>query len=208
MHRLLKFTIALSPLIFYICVVLFDYTYLYSYTRRTGCEIEVFDVYGYVRGVVEKCYYDKLELRDYMHLGETDAEIIIIATHYFTSPHGEVGLGTSEKIEFYYPLIHPVRAFLVVRGVVQPGKVYAAAPPRVLSMSNLTGKVVILLTCKLPRVEEVVEAFIKSGAELVVISNTPTLKPSELKYLVEIVLRNTNNLDYLCDLDLFTCYGG
>lgn len=207
-RKYLKLILALTPLLLYLCVVLVDYASLQFYTLRRGCRVEVFDVYGYARGVVEECYYDKLELGDYIHLGETDAEIIVIATHYFTSPQGEVGLGTSERVELYYPLVHPVRAFYVVRGVVRPGEVYAAAPPRVLSMSNLTGKVVVLLTCKLPRIEEVVEAFIKSGAELVVVSNTPTLKPSELRYLLELVLENTGNIESLCAMELFTCYGG
>jgi hypothetical protein len=207
-YRYAKWILALTPLLLYLCLVIADYASLYSYTRRTGCEVEVFDPYSYARGVLERCYYDKLELRDYIHLGETDARVIIIATHYFTSPHGEVGLGTSEKIEFYYPLLHPLRSFYVVRGVVQPGSVYAAAPPRVLSMSNLTGKVVVLLTCRLARIEEVVEAFIESGAELVVVSNTPALSPSELRYLLVLVLRSASSIQDLCKSELFACYRG
>ncbi len=207
MRRHLKWIVALAPLLLYICVVIVDYASLQFYTWRRGCEVEVFDPYGYARGVVEECYYDKLELRDYIHLGETDAKVIIIATHYFTSPSGDVGLGTSEKIEFYYPLIHPVRSLIVVRGVVVPGSVYAAAPPRVLSTSNLTGKTIVLLTCKLPRIEEVTEALVKSGAELVVVSNTPSLSPGEMRSLLDFVVKNTSNLSRLCELNLFTCYG-
>jgi len=139
MYRRIKLVLALIPLLLYIYIIVIDYASLEFYNWRSSCRIEVFDVYGYARGVVEKCYFDMLELRDYMHLGETDAEVTIIATHYFTSPRGEIGLGTSEKIEFYYPLIHPIRAFYIVKGIL-PGSTYVAAPPRAISMSNLTGK--------------------------------------------------------------------
>ncbi|MCC6035352.1 MAG: hypothetical protein LM567_07655 [Desulfurococcaceae archaeon] len=207
MYRRIKLVLALIPLLLYICMIVIDYASLEFYNWRSGCRIEVFDVYGYARGVVEKCYFDMLELRDYMHLGETDAEVIIIATHYFTSPRGEIGLGTSEKIEFYYPLIHPVRAFYIVKGIL-PGSTYAAAPPRVISMSNLTGKILVLLTCKLPRIEEVIDAFIKSGVKFIVVSNTISLRPSELRYLLELVLKNIDDLKGLCNSELFICYGG
>jgi len=207
-RRVVRTLLTLAPLIAFFCLIFVDFASLYLYTWRKRCEVEVFDTYGYVRGVVEKCYYDRLELRDYMHLGASDAKVIVIATHYFTSPQGEVGLGTSERAELYYPLLHPIRALQAVRGVIQPGVVYVAAPPRVFSASNLTGKVVILLTCKLPRIEEVVNALIDGGAHLVIVSNTPVLRPSELRYLLELVLQRVDNPDELCALKLFTCYGG
>jgi len=206
MNKRVKMILVLIPLLLYFCLVILDYTSLQFYSWRRDCEVEVFDVYGYARGVVEKCYFDKLELRDYIHLGETDAKVIIIATHYFTSPQGDVGLGTSEKIEFYYPLVHPVRAFYVVKGILQSG-IYVATPPRALLMSNLTSKILVLLTCKLLRIEEIIEAFTRSGARLIVVSNTISLRPDELRYLLEIVLRNIDNIESLCESDLFVCYG-
>jgi len=147
-------------------------------------------VYGYARGILSRCYYDRLELRDYLHLGETDAEVLVIATHYFTSPRGEVGLGTSEPVPAYYPLVHPVRALQVVKGVLPRG-VYAAVPPRVIEGSNLRGKTVVLLTCSLPRIDEVAEAFVRAGARLVAVSSTPALQPAKLRYLLELVSNST-----------------
>jgi hypothetical protein len=112
-----RVVLALLPLIAYLAVACADYVYLQVYGWRSGCSVEVFDAYGYARGAAGSCYYGRLELRDYLHLGETDAQVIIIATHYFTSPSGEVGLGTSEPVAIHYPLLHPVRALQVVKGV-------------------------------------------------------------------------------------------
>jgi hypothetical protein len=202
-----RVVLALLPLIAYLAVVCADYAYLHVYSWRSGCSVEVFDVYGYARGTVGSCYYGRLELRDYLHLGETDAEVIIIATHYFTSPSGEVGLGTSESVAIYYPLLHPVRALQIVKGVL-PGATYAAVPPHVIERSDLRGRTVVLLTCNLPRIEEVAEAFTRAGARLVLVSNTPALQPSQLRYLLQLVLDSLGNLEGLCTTGLFLCYGG
>jgi len=202
-----KFVLALTPLLLYLCIAVVDYASLQLYNWRRGCSVEVFDVYGYAAGVLDKCYYNRLEFRDYIHLGETEAEVIVIATHYFTSPKGRVGLGTSEKIYFYYPLLHPVKTLYVVKGIL-PNSIYVAAPPQIIEASNFRDKVIVLLTCKLPRLEEVVEAFTKGGARLVVVSNTPALQPSELRYLLKLVLSDIDGLENLCKTELFICYGG
>ena len=207
MGRWLRVSLGLLPLLAYLCVVCVDYAYLQAYSWRKGCSVEVFDVYGYARGLLSRCYYDRLELRDYLHLGETDAEVLVIATHYFTSPRGEVGLGTSEPVPAYYPLVHPVRTLQVIKGVL-PSGVYAAVPPHVIEGSNLRGKTVVLLTCSLPRVDEVAEAFVRAGARLVAVSNTPALQPDRLRYLLELVLNSLGSPESLCGTELFVCYGG
>jgi len=202
----LRILLAFTPLLLYLCVICVDYTSLHLYSWRRGCEVEVFDPYGYAKGVLSECYYDVMTLADYIHLGETDAKTIVIVTHFFTSPSGEVGLGTSEEIQLYYPLVHPVRAFHVVKGIL-PGRMYASAPPRVFKDAHLVNKTIVLLTCRLPRIEEVVEAFLGGGARLVIVSNTPALQPSEARRLLELVLNSLSDVKRLCATELFTCYG-
>jgi len=54
---------------------------------------------------------------------------------------------------------------------------------------------VVLLTCSLPRIGEVAEAFTRAGARLVLVSNTPALQPSQLRYLLQLVLDSLGNLE-------------
>jgi len=174
--------------------------------QRAGCTIEVFDAYGNAEistnGV---CYHRGLDLWTFRSLGKTDANTLILVTHFFTSKDA-VGLGVSDTPDIFFIITHPVSLFYTVKGTTNTGETYMAVSPNIVSISSsLDNKTVIIVTCKLPRIEEFAKALLEAGARKVIITNTPTLDEGTIGFFVEKIV-NIKDADKLCSLPIFTCY--
>lgn len=176
---------------------------------RTGCKIEVFDAYGFADPKIAGQYYrGGLDMWTFRSLGKTDAEVIVVITHFFSSSNPSmVGLGVSDEPSFLFALTHPASSFFIVKGRTNEGEEKVAASPRIMAISSrLDGKVIILLTCKLPGIEEFAKAFLDAGARKVLVSNTPFLDTDDVNMLLKKVL-NAKSVDDLCSYGFFSCYG-
>jgi hypothetical protein len=191
-------------------VVLHDATAHIFSTWRSGCDVEIFDVYGYMKNIPDKegtCYYKGLDVWTFRNLGKTDADTIIIVSHFFTSPSA-VGLGISDGQSPFFLLTHPISIFYIVKGTSDDASYLAVSPDIVSISSRLDGKTIVLITCNLPRMNELAEAFLNAGAKRVIVTNMERLADSYTNYMVSKVLEalETENVEDLCRTPLFTCY--
>lgn len=156
----------------------------------------VYDVYGVLGGSRKNCVYTGLSVDDFRSLGNLHAKRIIIVSHVFAG----TAIGTSDPPSVFTPLLRPVTVFTLAKGETPDGRTYLAVLPSISRFSaSLAGKQVVLISCYTKT--DVVDVF--RDAELVAVSNTPSLRVSDVPMLVEKTV--TGNISALCGT-LFTCY--
>lgn len=202
--------LALTPLILLVLIVTSDLTVQYYHTPPgANCkDYVIYDVYGALKNTSiskNSCYFVGLSVNDFRALGKVKADKIIIVTHNFY--HGRVtGLGTSDPVSPLAPILHPVSVFYLVKGETPDGKMYLAVSPGIAGLSlSLKGKTVILITCS-ENIDRIASGLIAMGARTVIVSNTPSLTPSQAENLVAKAI--SLDATSLCTSPLFHCYGG
>lgn len=207
-----KNLLAFIPLIIVLLIVFNDLTVQYYHTppKADACsDYIIIDVYGLLKDTpISKnpCYVSGMSVSDFRALGKIKAREIIIVSHYFFS--GKVkGLGTSDKVSPLIPFIHPISVFYMVKGKTPEGTEYIAVSPGMMTLSDKPkGKDIVIISCS-AGIEKTAAALASSGANIVLVSNTPSLTKQKAASIVEKVLTE-KDASMLCSSQLFTCYGG
>jgi len=180
------------------------FIWVFGLESLNSCQHVVIDVYGVLNGTPlaqDRCYKAGLSLDELRALGMVGARRIIIVTHFFSSGN-TYGLGTSDPVEIWTPLLHPLTAFFLVKGVTPDGGMYLAATPALLKISSrYDGKEVVLITCHRHGIESLVESF--QGAEVVVVTASDVGEAEALP-LVYLALK-VENARELCGKGVFVC---
>lgn len=200
--RVLLRAYSVAVLVFFLVVLVHDAVAHVVAPLRTGCGVEVYDVYGLLKTPPQgTCYFKGLSTWGFRSLGKTTARKIIIITHFFSTPP-VVGLGVSDEDSVWFALTHPVSLFFILKGIAS-GKTYLAVSPGILSISSrLDGKVIVIISCKLPGMKEFADALLRSGAKLVAVSNAEALSKDNVGTFLNVALTTKN----LCGSSLFVCY--
>lgn len=178
----------------------------YFWSDASGCETLIVDVYGFISppsAVDGTCYRVGMSAWELRSLGRTEAKHIIIITHVFSSEEG-VGIGVSDEVTPAFPLLHPVTALFSIKGVTGDGRTALALSPGFWIISHrLTGKTVTLITCFRDRTKELVDSFLRLGAEEVIVVNVAHTTRNIATTLVNTLLESPSSV---CDLRYVSCY--
>jgi len=184
---------------------------------RSGCRVEVWDVYGLLMPAPDLggdvCWYNGMSVYDARRLGRTVADRIIIVTHYFENNTEHLyGIGTSDPVDLTWFVLHPVSALHVFKGQVQgTNESWLALKPSIWDWSaSLEGKEVILIVCSMPSTKYYASVMVeRSGADVVAYSKIIALTPELAAKAVTQALE-AEDINALCEAhpEYFECVRG
>ena len=199
-----------------LALIILYYIFPWVIPERRGCAVDVIDVYGILSPITKACHYRGADIQTLRAIGRTSADVIVLVTHFFTD--GEhYGLGSNENVTLknivknlpFVPFMvkgYPVTGTLNNLTILSTEEKYLALTPRGFMQSpGLDGKIVVLISCPGPGLEEFAHTFIGKGAKMVIFGDSTKASADYLVY--EVVSSYWNGtISKLCDLEYFECW--